>query len=174
MELSGTGLPGRTTCPQRLFVSILRKTYTHPSQVVARNTVSECSRRNSRVGELYFPRGCLLSADPFSYTCLVMITVTSTPDQSAMALPKNEPRWVRTGVSHDQRDHNGRCTQAQGVLAKIRFCCGLQLRIGGGTRRHANTVLGAAISMPDVARVLGGTPLQRCIQGLPKWPGFSR
>src|SRR5664279_1486297 len=23
-----------------------------------------------------------------------MITVTSTPDQSAMALPKNEPRWV--------------------------------------------------------------------------------
>ena len=38
--------------------------------------------------------GCLLSLEPFSYRYLVKTTVTSTPVQSAMALPKNEPMWV--------------------------------------------------------------------------------
>src|SRR5450631_4211656 len=89
---SDTMLP--TTCPQRLFVSIRRKTHTHPIQVITRNTVSECSRRNSSTGDFHFPFGFLLSADPLSYRCLVISTVTSTPVQSAMALPKNEPRWV--------------------------------------------------------------------------------
>src|ERR1017187_696402 len=89
---SDTMLP--TTCPHRLPVSMRRKAHPHPIQVITRNTVSECSRRNSSTGDFQMPFGFLLSADPFSYRCLVMRTVTSTPVQSAIALPKNEPRWV--------------------------------------------------------------------------------
>ena len=40
------------------------------------------------------PFGCLLSAESFSYRCLVNTTVNNTPVQSAIAFPKNEPMWV--------------------------------------------------------------------------------
>src|ERR1019366_10478200 len=93
---SETMLP--TTCPQRLPVSIRRKAHTHPIQVITRNTVSECSRRNSRTGDFHLPFGFLLSAEPLSYRCLVISTVTSTPVKSAIALPKNEPTWVAGSV----------------------------------------------------------------------------
>src|SRR5271157_5763157 len=89
---SDTRLP--TTCPQRLFASMRLKANAHAAPVITRNTVSEWLRKNSRVGDFHVLVGFLLSADPLSCRCLVKMTVTSTPDQSAMALPKNEPRWV--------------------------------------------------------------------------------
>src|ERR1700676_4261110 len=67
---------------------------TQAMPVINRNNVSECSRKNSRIGEGSLPFGCWLSADPFSYRCLVMKTVTRTPVQSAIAFPKNDPQWV--------------------------------------------------------------------------------
>jgi hypothetical protein len=40
------------------------------------------------------PRWTSTFAEPVSYKYLVARTITTTPDQSAIALPKNEPRWV--------------------------------------------------------------------------------
>src|ERR1022692_529010 len=89
---SETMLP--TTCPQRLLGRMARNAITQPMPVTSKNNVSECSRRNSFSADGNLPLGCLLSAEPFSYRYLVMTTVTTTPVQSAMALPKNDPRWV--------------------------------------------------------------------------------
>src|SRR3981081_4569578 len=89
---SETMLP--TTCPHLLFGSMALNASPQATPGTRRNTVSECSRRNSAIAEANLPFGRLLSVDPFSYRCLVMTTVTKTPVQSAMAFPKNDPKWV--------------------------------------------------------------------------------
>ena len=49
-------------------------------------------RAGSQESELgNFPFTSLLSLDPRSYRCLVARIITTTPLQSAIALPKNEP-----------------------------------------------------------------------------------
>jgi hypothetical protein len=59
-----------------------------------RKRLRECSPSSRRTGLKRFRGGRRLSAEPFSYKYLVAITMTTTPDQSAIALPKNEPIWV--------------------------------------------------------------------------------
>src|SRR5713101_7903387 len=56
--------------------------------------LSEWSRSRSRAGRRRLRGGRRLSAEHFSYKYLVANTMTTTPDQSAIALPKNEPIWV--------------------------------------------------------------------------------
>src|SRR5579872_448967 len=89
---SETILP--TTCPHRLFASIARNAATQAAPVTTRNKVRECSRRNVITGESPSQCGRLLSDDPFSYKNFVITTVTTTPLQSAIAFPKNDPQCV--------------------------------------------------------------------------------
>src|SRR6267142_1132016 len=100
---SDTMLP--TTCPQRLLASMAVNAATQATPVIKRKIVSECSRRNSSSFEGRMPFGCLLSEEPFSYRCLVMRIVTTTPVQSAMALPKNAPRWVEGSEIRYRANH---------------------------------------------------------------------
>src|SRR5690349_673592 len=69
-------------------------TATHMAPVIRKKMVSECSRTNSSMRFGSLPRGCLLSAEPFSYRRLVAKAMATRPVQSAMALPKNDPAWV--------------------------------------------------------------------------------
>jgi len=54
----------------------------------------EWSRSRSKPRLKWCRGGRRLSADPFSYKYLVANIMTTTPDQSAIALPKNDPIWV--------------------------------------------------------------------------------
>jgi len=54
----------------------------------------EWSRSRSQTRLKWCRGGRRLSADPFSYKYFVANIMTTTPDQSAIALPKNDPRWV--------------------------------------------------------------------------------
>src|ERR1700730_3482391 len=54
----------------------------------------EWSRSRSQMGLKRFRGKRRLSLDPFSYKYLVANIMTTTPDQSAIALPKKEPTWV--------------------------------------------------------------------------------
>src|SRR5512135_210209 len=91
------------------------------------------------------PFGCLLSAEPFSYKCLVAITITTSPLQSAMALPKNDPACV-SGEEHAYSTIHKRrmalatsvreCLRHQGrgcrtVMVQLR----MQLRLLGSPQR---------------------------------------
>ena len=62
--------------------------------VTMRKRLREWLRSRCRMGLKVFRGGRQLSAEPFSYQYLVAMTMTTTPDQSAIALPKNEPIWV--------------------------------------------------------------------------------
>jgi hypothetical protein len=52
------------------------------------------SRSSCRMGPKRARGGRRLSAEPLSYKYLAAHTMTTTPDQSAIAFPKNEPLWV--------------------------------------------------------------------------------
>src|SRR5512141_3488533 len=62
--------------------------------VMTRKMLREWLRSRAKAGPRRLRGGRRLSAEPVSYRYLVARTITTTPDQSAMALPKNEPRWV--------------------------------------------------------------------------------
>src|SRR6185312_10222148 len=86
---SETILP--TTCPHFDSESECANSSTQPTPVITRKIVSECSCKASRNRLCHLWRGRLLSCDPRSYKYLVPSSITTTPVQSAIALPKNEP-----------------------------------------------------------------------------------
>src|ERR1700686_3600199 len=67
---------------------------TQQAPVTTRKMLSECFSSFPHRFSSQSLGGFRLSFEPFSYKILVANTVTTTPDQSAMALPKNEPRCV--------------------------------------------------------------------------------
>src|SRR6478736_1385085 len=77
--------------PHLLSGSTLRNKASQPSPVKTRKIVRECSCMNSRALLRCARRGWRLSRDPFSKNHFVARMVTTTPIQSATALPKNEP-----------------------------------------------------------------------------------
>lgn len=89
---SDTMLP--TTCPHFELGSARANAQTHAAPVMIRKILSECSCNISQTGAMKRCGGLRLSADPLSYMNLVARTVTTTPLQSAMALPKNDPQCV--------------------------------------------------------------------------------
>src|SRR5258706_627826 len=84
---------------------------------MTRKMLSEWSRRRIQMGLNRLFGGRRLSADPVSYRYLVEKTMTTTPDQSAMALPKNEPRWVWCPETLYRQIHNMR-TPAEARLSE--------------------------------------------------------
>ena len=62
---------------------------------MTRKMLREWLRSRSQTGPKRVRGGRRLSAEPFSYKYLVANIITTTPVQSAIALPKNEPIWVR-------------------------------------------------------------------------------
>src|SRR5579872_6979560 len=85
---SDTTLP--TTWPHLLPVSILAKSTTQPIPVTSKKILKEWSRRSSRAGLSGLFGSRRLSAEFLSYKYFVAKSITTTPDQSAIAFPKNE------------------------------------------------------------------------------------
>src|SRR5437660_12250401 len=89
---SETTLPA--TCPHFEFGSDLANRTIQKAPVMSRKMLRECSCSFSSTGLSQWRGGLRLSAEPFSYMNLVASTVTTSPVQSAIALPKNAPRCV--------------------------------------------------------------------------------
>jgi hypothetical protein len=83
-----------TTCPHLASESIEAWSTTQPIPVITRKMLREWSRSRSHTGPKRVRGGRRLSDEPFSYKYLVANTIITTPDQSAIALPKSDPRWV--------------------------------------------------------------------------------
>src|SRR5204863_9999245 len=104
-------------------------TNTQTMPVATRNKVNECSRRTSMTADGNLPFGCLLSAESFSYRCLVNTTVNNTPVQSAIAFPKNEPMWVDGSDRQQSAIHKIRTPNtARRSECLLRICCGVRFR----------------------------------------------
>src|SRR3954452_6340853 len=86
---SDTRLP--TTCPQRLFGSCMANSIAKATPLSTRKIEREWSSTNFRAGVRPLSFGRRLSREPFSKHTFVTRIVITTPLQSAMALPKNEP-----------------------------------------------------------------------------------
>ncbi len=80
-----------TTVPHLLSGLTREYRITHPIPVAIRKMVRECSCKASRNALPYRGRGWRLSFESFSKNHFVAMTVTTTPVQSATALPKKEP-----------------------------------------------------------------------------------
>src|SRR5712692_2472845 len=85
----------------------------------------EWSRSNFRPGLTTLCGGRRLSAEPLSYRYFVARTITTTPVQSAMAFPKNDPRCV-LGLETLYSPIHNRSTATEAMLSEWRrkkLCC---------------------------------------------------
>jgi hypothetical protein len=83
-----------TTWPHFEVADIYANTAIQTNRVTLKNTVSECVLIHLKTGFFSWTMRRLQSGDPRSYRIRVQITVATTPLQSAMAFPKNDPQCV--------------------------------------------------------------------------------